>query len=147
MNHIRRSKTSIKKRIIVRRSVRSMFGRTNIRPVKNGLKSRDVTNTPAPSSDTTPLYRSQPPLPEHSLLLLFPTVIYFVSSPSTPHATSPSLLLAPRLRLEPAVNTSLPARHGRTPVARTPGKATCPGGRACDVRAAFGGTPGPLGAV
>ena len=30
---------SIKKRIIVRRSVRSMFGRTNIRQVKNGLKS------------------------------------------------------------------------------------------------------------
>ena len=35
-NHIRRTKSSIKKRIIVRRSVRSMFGRTNIRPVKNG---------------------------------------------------------------------------------------------------------------
>ena len=33
----RRTKSSIKKRIIVRRSVQSMFGQTNIRPVKNGL--------------------------------------------------------------------------------------------------------------
>ena len=33
-------KSSIKKRIIVSRSVRSMFGQTNIRPVKNGLKSQ-----------------------------------------------------------------------------------------------------------
>ena len=39
-NHIRRTKCSIKKRIIVRRSVRSMFGGTNIRPVKNGLNEQ-----------------------------------------------------------------------------------------------------------
>ena len=36
-NHVQRTKSSIKKRIILRRSVRSMFGRTNIRPVRNGL--------------------------------------------------------------------------------------------------------------
>ena len=36
-NHIRRTKCSIKKRIIVRWSVWSMFGWTNIHPVKNGL--------------------------------------------------------------------------------------------------------------
>ena len=35
----RRTKSSIKKQIIVRRSVRSMFGRTNICPVKNGLNT------------------------------------------------------------------------------------------------------------
>ena len=45
-NHIRRSKCSIKKRIIVRRSVRSMFGRTNIRPVKNGQWSSNRANVP-----------------------------------------------------------------------------------------------------
>ena len=39
-NHIRRTKSSIKKRIIVCRSVRSMFGRTNIHPVKNRLKGK-----------------------------------------------------------------------------------------------------------
>ena len=37
-NHIRQTKSSIKKRIIVCWSVRSMFRWTNIRPVKNGLK-------------------------------------------------------------------------------------------------------------
>ena len=39
-NHVRRSKSSIKKRIIVRRTVRSMFGEQTVRPVKNGLKDR-----------------------------------------------------------------------------------------------------------
>ena len=37
MGQPKKKKSSIKKRIIVRRSVRSMLGRTNIRPVKNGL--------------------------------------------------------------------------------------------------------------
>ena len=41
-NYIRRTKSSIKKRIIVHWSVWSIFGRTNIRPVKNGLNT--VTN-------------------------------------------------------------------------------------------------------
>ena len=35
----RTGQSPLKKRIIVRRSVRSMFGQTNIRPVKNGLKA------------------------------------------------------------------------------------------------------------
>ena len=39
-NHVRRTKSSIKKRIIVRRSVPKYVRRTNIRPVKNGLKGR-----------------------------------------------------------------------------------------------------------
>ena len=43
-NHVRRTKSSIKKRIIVRRSVRSMFGRTNIRSVKNGLKGALISS-------------------------------------------------------------------------------------------------------
>ena len=40
-NHVRRTKSSVKKRIIVRRTVRSMFGEQTIRPIiKNGLKSQ-----------------------------------------------------------------------------------------------------------
>ena len=37
LNHVRRTKGSIKKRIIVRRTVRSMFGEQTVRPIKNGL--------------------------------------------------------------------------------------------------------------
>ena len=37
--HAGRTKSSIKKRIIVRRTVRSMFGEQTVRPVKNGLKA------------------------------------------------------------------------------------------------------------
>ena len=37
-NHVRRTKSSIKKRIIVRRTVRSIFGEQTLRPIKNGLK-------------------------------------------------------------------------------------------------------------
>ena len=37
-NHVRRTKSSVKKRIIVRRTVRSMFGEQTLRPVKNGVK-------------------------------------------------------------------------------------------------------------
>ena len=36
-SHVRRTKGSIKKRIIVRRTVRSMFGEQTVRPIKNGL--------------------------------------------------------------------------------------------------------------
>ena len=38
-NHVRRTKSTIKKRIIVRRTVRSMFGEQTVRPIKNGLKA------------------------------------------------------------------------------------------------------------
>ena len=38
-NHVRRTKCSIKKRIIVHRTVRSMYGEQTVRPVKNGLYS------------------------------------------------------------------------------------------------------------
>ena len=38
-NLVRRTKSSIKKRIIVRRTVRSMFGEQTVRPVKNGLNA------------------------------------------------------------------------------------------------------------
>ena len=50
-NHFRRTKSSIKKRIIVRRTVRSMFGEPTLRPVKtitatackiSGLKSSHI---------------------------------------------------------------------------------------------------------
>ena len=37
LNYIRRTKSSIMKRIIVRWTVRSMFGKQTLRPIKNGL--------------------------------------------------------------------------------------------------------------
>ena len=37
-NPVQRTKCSIKKRIIVRRTVRSMIGEQTVRPVENGLK-------------------------------------------------------------------------------------------------------------
>ena len=43
-NHVRRSKSSIKNRIVVRRTVRSMFGEQTVRPFKNGLNT-----APSPS--------------------------------------------------------------------------------------------------
>ena len=41
-NHVRRTKSSVKKRIIVRRTVRSMFGEQTVRPIKNGLNPERV---------------------------------------------------------------------------------------------------------
>ena len=38
-NHVRRTKSSIKKRIIVRGTVRGMFGEQTLRPIKNGFKA------------------------------------------------------------------------------------------------------------
>ena len=43
-NHVRRTKSSIKKRIIVRRSVRSIFGEQTVRPIKNGLYKQRKRN-------------------------------------------------------------------------------------------------------
>ena len=44
-NHVRRTKSSIKKRITVRRTVRSIFGEQTVRPFKNGLyKQRKCNN-------------------------------------------------------------------------------------------------------
>ena len=39
-NHVRRAKSSIKKRIIVRRTVRNMFGEKTVRPLENELKGQ-----------------------------------------------------------------------------------------------------------
>ena len=66
-NHIRRTKCSMKKRIIVRRSVRSMFGRTNIRPVKNGLYASGASYSPSKQSHR----RIQPSIEVHFFPLRF----------------------------------------------------------------------------
>ena len=42
-NHVQRTKSSIKKRIIGHRTVRSMFGEQTLRPIKNGLYVRAWT--------------------------------------------------------------------------------------------------------
>ena len=41
-NHVQKTKSSIKKRIIVRRTVRSIFGEQTVRPIKNGFHGGGV---------------------------------------------------------------------------------------------------------
>ena len=44
-NHVRRTKSSIKKRIIVRRTVRSMFGEQTFAQLRTGLKQQELFET------------------------------------------------------------------------------------------------------
>ena len=58
LNHVRQTKSSINKRIIVRRTVWSMFGKQTLRPVKNELKMMAIHRYFQNSQPCTPTEES-----------------------------------------------------------------------------------------
>ena len=93
-NHVRRTKSSIKKRIIVRRTVRSMFGEQTFAQLRTGFATCDLSR-PVFSVLTTPylftgLFSPYRPLPFYqSFQSLPPLTISYLSWPVFSVLTTP----------------------------------------------------------